>query len=116
MPPAAPKTSPTATPARATPGATRRGAASRTAPPVGALPPLQSYGRSRTDSGVRAYAALPGAIILEFANGSVYLYTDASTGAACIARMQRLARSGRGLSTFVSRVVRNRYAARLRQR
>ena len=78
-----------------------------------AIPPLQRYGQARTDSGVRAYALLPDAIVVEFANGAVYLYTAASAGPACIERMHRLARMGRGLSTLINRTVRHRYAARL---
>lgn len=78
------------------------------------VPPLKRYGGLAGGSGVRAYATLPGAIAVEFVDGAVYLYTDASAGAACIARMHRLAAQGRGLSTLISRVVRNRFERRLR--
>ena len=78
------------------------------------MPTLKRYGGLQGSSGVRAYALLPGAIVVEFVNGAVYLYTDASAGPGCIAKMHRLAAQGRGLSTLISRVVRNRFEQRLR--
>jgi hypothetical protein len=61
------------------------------------------------DSGVAAYDIAPGAIAVMFVDGDVYIYTDASTGRATVEQMQALARRGRGLSTFISRYVRDRY-------
>ncbi|MEJ8850304.1 hypothetical protein [Variovorax rhizosphaerae] len=60
-------------------------------------------------SGVLAYECAPGAIAVRFTDGDVYIYTDASTGRATVEQMQMLARRGRGLSTFISRYVRERY-------
>lgn len=71
---------------------------------------MQSYKNDSGESGVVAYAIDTGSITVEFAGGERYLYTDASAGAANIARMQLLARAGRGLSTFISQVVRAGYA------
>ena len=73
---------------------------------------MQRYANLSRSSGVKAYELRDGAIEVEFANGSRYLYTQASAGAARIARMQRLAKAGRGLSTYISQVVRNGFAER----
>ena len=74
---------------------------------------MERYRNLSTDSGVRGYEIRSGAIVVEFVNGSTYLYTDASAGKSAIASMQRLAKSGRGLSTYISQVVREGYAKRL---
>jgi len=75
---------------------------------------MKPYRNLSGRSGVRAYQPGPGAIAVEFADGAVYLYTRDSAGAAAVARMLELARAGRGLSTYISRHVRERYAERLR--
>ncbi len=63
---------------------------------------MKRYDNLSGDSGVMAYEIRRGAIMVEFVNGSAYLYTDASAGAAPIIEMQRLAEAGRGLSTYIS--------------
>lgn len=75
---------------------------------------MERYKNLSGDSGVAAYENRPGAIVVEFVNGSVYLYTDASASAARIAKMQSLARAGHGLSTYISHMVRSNYAQQLR--
>ncbi len=82
--------------------------------PADTGPVLQRYRNLAGDSGVRGYALLDeGAIAVGFRSGDVYLYTEASCGAGTVARMRRLAESGRGLSGFISQEVGDRYAARL---
>ena len=73
---------------------------------------MQLYGNLSGDSGVKAYGIREGEIEVEFVNGQVYLYDDAHTGPARIRKMQRLARAGRGLSTYISQMVRDGYAER----
>ena len=63
-------------------------------------------------SGVRAYESSPRAIKVQFADGTVYVYTHDSTGRARVERMKRLAREGKGLATFISRHVQQAYASR----
>lgn len=75
---------------------------------------IQPYLNLSGDSGVRGYAIGPQAIAVEFADGSVYLYTADSAGAEAIARMHELARGGRGLNTYINRYVHDGYAERLR--
>jgi hypothetical protein len=66
------------------------------------------------NSGVAAYESARRSIAVEFKEGSIYLYTYESAGEHNIERMKSLAAAGRGLSTFISRHVRNAYAAKLR--
>jgi len=75
---------------------------------------MEHYKNLGGDSGVAAYEIGPGSITVQFKDGSVYLYTDQSAGAASIAEMQRLAKDGQGLNSFINRVVKKGYARKLR--
>ena len=77
---------------------------------------MQRYGNHSRESGVVAYDIDAGQIIVQFRNGERYLYTEDSAGAANIATMQELARAGRGLSTFISQHVHDRYARKINSR
>jgi hypothetical protein len=73
---------------------------------------MKPYGDPGGSSGVVAYDAGPDFIRVAFRNGSVYLYTYASAGAANIEHMKHLAQSNRGLTTFINTRVWNRYVHR----
>ena len=75
---------------------------------------MQRYANREGDSGVVAYATGPLGIAVEFTNGSVYVYDLERPGREAVAEMKRLARAGRGLSTYISQHVRDHYAKRLR--
>lgn len=75
---------------------------------------MQRYGNLSGESGVIAYEVSPGAIVVQFNNGWKYEYTEGSAGAATIADMQRLARAGRGLSSYISVHVRDAYERKFR--
>ena len=77
---------------------------------------MQRYGNQSRESGVVAYDIDAGQIIVQFRNGERYLYTEDSAGAANIAKMQELARAGRGLSSFISQHVHDRYARTINSR
>ena len=77
---------------------------------------MQRYGNQNRESGVVAYDIDAGQIIVQFRNGDRYLYTEDSAGAANIARMQALAKAGRGLSSFISQHVHDRYARKINSR
>jgi hypothetical protein len=77
-------------------------------------PLMQRYSSKAGESGVVAYELGRGSIIVKFVGGEKYLYTDKSAGVKNIARMQELAQSGRGLSTFISQHVHDRYARKLK--
>ena len=64
-------------------------------------------------SGVTAYECGDGFIRVRFVNGDIYEYTDKATGREHIANMQKLAQTGLGLSTYVSRFVHDDYARKL---
>lgn len=64
---------------------------------------------SGKQTGVESYEIGEGFIILRFVNGKNYRYTEASTGLEDVAKMQKLARAGQGLSTFVVRHIKDRY-------
>jgi hypothetical protein len=75
---------------------------------------MERYRNLSGKSGVVAYELRDGGIEVEFATGARYLYTEASAGKPAIATMRRLAKSGRGLSTYISQTVREGYAERRR--
>jgi hypothetical protein len=67
------------------------------------------------DSSVAAYELSPGAIVVQFTNGSTrnYRYTAASTGGAHhIDAMHRLASQGRGLGSYIQQHVRDGYESK----
>ena len=74
---------------------------------------MERYMNFSGNSGVTAYEIGDDSIAVEFQERTVYLYTNQSTGAANIREMQRLAIAGRGLSSFIARVVRDAYAEKL---
>lgn len=74
---------------------------------------MRRYKNISGDSGVVAYDIGDHSITIEFRGGDRYLYTAASAGIANIVIMQRLACAGEGLCTFISEVVRDRYAHKL---
>lgn len=61
-----------------------------------------------------AYVLGKESIIVQFQDGWKYEYTGASAGADVVAVMHRLALDGRGLSTFISTSVREKYARKFR--
>lgn len=60
-------------------------------------------------SGIAYYQIGSDSIKVKFLDGDSYLYTYASAGTENIEYMKQLAKSGRGLNTFISKNVRERY-------
>jgi hypothetical protein len=75
---------------------------------------MQRYANRDGNSGVVAFATGPLGLAVEFTNGAVYVYDLEHPGAEAVAEMKRLARAGQGLSTYISRHVRENFAKRLR--
>ncbi|GGY88683.1 hypothetical protein ACFFTM_14910 [Pseudoduganella plicata] len=73
---------------------------------------MKRYRNLEGHSGVLAYDIRADAIAVKFAGGDVYEYTYGRPGRAHVEEMKRLALAGRGLSTYISRHVREDYAAR----
>ena len=66
------------------------------------------------NSGVVAYELHSSSIVVEFQDGWKYEYTFRSAGTAAVGKMEELAGTGRGLSTFISQHVRKAYARKFR--
>ena len=62
------------------------------------------------DSNVRAYEIGPDSISVQFKDGSVYLYTSLTPGRQEVAHMVRLAQAGDGLNSYISKVIKKRFA------
>jgi hypothetical protein len=75
---------------------------------------MRPYENLSGKSGVTAYQIGDTFIIVEFRDGSAYAYTNSTTGISNIEIMKRLAVKGSGLSTFISRHVKDKYAEKLR--
>ena len=65
------------------------------------------------ESGILAYECGSDFIRIQFTDGSIYLYTYESAGVFCVEKMKKLAQRGKGLNTFINRMVRGNYSERL---
>jgi hypothetical protein len=63
---------------------------------------MEPYGNLSGDSGVQSFEIGPDFITVRFHDRPPYLYTYETAGRDNVERMKRLARAGRGLSTFIS--------------
>jgi len=61
------------------------------------------------NSGVVGYDPGKDFIVIQFVNNVIYRYSYASAGMDNVEKMKLLARSGKGLSTFISRNVKDKY-------
>lgn len=77
------------------------------------MPPMKTYKNLNGNSGVKAFEIGDHSIAIRFNNGETYLYDHNVPGKKEVAQMKRLALAGKGLSTFISQSVRERYAAKL---
>jgi len=75
---------------------------------------MEVYKNLGGSSGVSSYEIGDDNIIVEFSDGARYLYNYISPGRMDVEKMKALAVSGRGLNSFISRVIRKRFADRLR--
>lgn len=74
---------------------------------------MKPYKNLSGDSGVVAYDIGEEHIDVQFRHGEAYRYDYPSAGAEHIENMKLLARAGRGLSTYISRYVKDRYGSKL---
>ncbi|MDH4555601.1 hypothetical protein E8F11_10495 [Pseudomonas sp. BN417] len=75
---------------------------------------MERYRNLSGNSNVVAFEIGAGFITVQFGDGMKYLYTDRSTGAARIAEMQRLARAGQGLNSYIGRAVKKAFERKWR--
>jgi hypothetical protein len=73
---------------------------------------MTPYEDSSHASGVSAYACGNDFITVRFKSGDAYRYDYKSAGRDVVDTMKRLAVSGRGLSTYISREVKENYATK----
>lgn len=64
-------------------------------------------------SGITAYETGRDYLIVEFTDGSRYLYNDEFNGKEIVDGMKILAEAGQGLSTFIARYMRDQHAKKL---
>lgn len=75
---------------------------------------MAHYKNKGGDSGVSDYGIGSDHIIVEFNDGSQYLYNYAVTGEDNVERMKILAVEGEGLNTFINANVTEKFAGKLR--
>jgi len=75
---------------------------------------MTRYANLAGDSPITTYEIADDSITVEFDSAHAYLYTYTSAGKTNIEQMKNLAVAGRGLSTFISRIVKERYAKKIR--
>lgn len=74
---------------------------------------MKSYGNKSGNSGVKAYSNGRTSITVQFIDGATYLYNYISAGKAHIEQMKKAAAAGKGLSTYISQHVKDKYAEKL---
>ena len=75
---------------------------------------MEKYQNLAGDSGIAAYQIESDSVTVQFNDGATYLYNYKSAGRHHIEAMKALATAGRGLSGYISKYVKERYAAKLR--
>lgn len=75
---------------------------------------FERYLNKSGKSGVFSYEIRPNQIIVNFINGSGYLYNNIKPGSFNIKKMQKLAKDGLGLNTFIVTEIKQRYFKKLR--
>jgi hypothetical protein len=75
---------------------------------------MERYKNIEGHSGVTGYEAGTNSIAVEFNHNAVYLYTNKSAGKSVVEKMKRLAKAGRGLSTYISQSVRGHFEQKIR--
>jgi hypothetical protein len=74
---------------------------------------MERYKNMSGKSGVRAYQIREQSVAIEFEGNGKYLYTYDRPGREHVEEMKKLAVEGLGLSTYISRKVKNRYFRKL---
>ncbi|MGQ0826991.1 MAG: hypothetical protein ACT4ON_01220 [Bacteroidota bacterium] len=74
---------------------------------------MKLYKKVNKDSGVYAYEIGKDHIKIQFNDGSTYLYTYSHTGKKNIEQMKKLAETGKGLTTYINKYIREKYALKL---
>lgn len=75
---------------------------------------MERYKNLGGDSKIIAYEIGNDSIKVQFQGGGTYTYTYQSAGQATIEHMKKLAIAGHGLNSYITTVVKKRYASKTR--
>jgi hypothetical protein len=75
---------------------------------------MTPYKHNGGDTGILAFGIGTESIVIKFQDESIYLYTCASAGRTAIEDMKMLAVTGKGLTTYINKYVKNKYDRKLR--
>ena len=75
---------------------------------------MELYLNRKGDSGVVAYQIGKESIVVQFQGGATFRYDYNIPGRIEVETMKALAKAGRGLSTFISTDIQEKYAEKLR--
>ena len=75
---------------------------------------MKQYKDITGTSGVTAYEENSDSISIEFNHEAVYLYTYSSAGKRAIEKMKKLAGAGKGLSTYISQHIQDKYESKIK--
>lgn len=75
---------------------------------------MERYRNIGGNSGVKSFEIGLDNIIVQFNDGGTYLYNYVKPGAANVEHMKVLARSGHGLNSFISTIIKKNYAKKIR--
>lgn len=75
---------------------------------------MNKYQNLGGNSNVAYYSSSTDSITVQFNDGSIYLYNYPVSGKYNVDEMIRLANYGSGLNSYIGRVVKKRYARKLR--
>ncbi len=73
---------------------------------------MTPYTNKGGKSGIQSYEIGDDFIKVKFSDGKTYTYDNAITGKENIKTMKELAESGSGLNSFISKVIRKKYASK----
>ncbi|MEO6849887.1 MAG: hypothetical protein ABI203_01895 [Mucilaginibacter sp.] len=73
---------------------------------------MLKYGNDDHATGVVAYYTASDSIIVKFREKGYYKYTTKSAGTTAIRKMKALAKQGRGLSTYISQHIHDKYESK----
>lgn len=74
---------------------------------------MKRYKNLQGNSGIMSYSIGRDSIVIAFRGGHTYKYTYAVTGKEHVQNMKLLATEGKGLSTYISRYVKDLFAEQL---
>lgn len=75
---------------------------------------VYKYQNKGGNSSVKSYSLDSDSITVMFEDGSIYLFNYSSTTFYIVEKMKQLAKNGVGLNSYIKRVVKKRYARKLR--